>query len=128
MGKFFTDNGTPIAEGQKLLDTVKSATQDLMESDVIYRMDQAELLTLGGHLAKIVGEAISRKITYKLRLTHRYQSMTDDEFRAHLKDKYGECWPIVSLEMEELQRMPQEDLEQAAQNRNFLCDSLISYM
>src|SRR5271170_1453769 len=122
MNKFFTDNGTPTAEGQKLLDIVKSATQDLMESDVVYHMDQAELLILGGHLAKIVGEAISRKITYKLRLTHRYQSMTDDEFRAHLKDKYGECWPIVSLEVEELQRMPQAELERVSNDRNFLCN------
>ena len=128
MGNFFTETGTPTAEGQKILGTVKLAIQDLVESDAVYRLNQAELLTLGGHLAKIAGEAISNKIAYKLRLTHKYQSMTDDEFRAYLKDKYGNCWPIVSIEVEELQRMPQEDLEKVAQDRNFLCDSLVDYM
>lgn len=128
MSKYFTETGSLTTEGERLLSDVKHALSDLIESDPVYRMDQMELRVLGSHLAKMAATGVSDRITRQAQLIGKYQAMTDEEFMAHIHSKYGILWTIVSLEKEELQRMPQSVLEAAAQDRNFICESLYEYM
>lgn len=128
MSKYFTDNGLLTEEGTRLLIWVNLNLNDLMESDAVHFMTESELRTLGAHLAKVVGEGVSKHIADKLQQAAFLQAMTDEEFIAYIEKRYDNNWKLVSLEPEEYVRFPRAILEKLVVDGDYIGDSMLRYM
>lgn len=115
MEKFFDDKGPTDYARRVMLDLTYGLDQ-LMSSDIVCDMDVQELYILQSHLAHIVQEAVSKKISKKLQQELAFEQMTDDQFYDYLKEKYGTIWQLVTLTKEEYNRVPRlsdEDIRKA---------------
>lgn len=114
MRKLFLENGLLSPEGEKLASGVRCAITDMMESDDLKDLSEAELRALQSNLAKMVGDAFGKYIARNIQFINRLNAMTNEEFYSHLKDKYGDNWILHSLEKEERARLPHADLQRLA--------------
>ena len=107
--------GVITPEGKRLMIDLLYGLDQVMTSDEVSAMSEGELRVLGTYLAKVMAEAISAKISKKLQLQSSFDAMSDEEFEAYLKEKYGSVWNLVTLTKEEYQRVPvlsQEKIEE----------------
>lgn len=105
--KWFKENGFLSDEGDKAFLEVKTELENLLDTDEVRDMTISELQTLGSCLAKLTADRIHDKIVHRQRMTSELETMTDDQFYAYLKDKYGEhVWQFCTLSPEELARCP----------------------
>jgi len=56
---------------------------------------------------KMIGDAILNGIVKKRERANSYSALTDDQFYAHLVNRYGQVWMFMTLEPEELTRVAQ---------------------
>jgi len=106
MEKLFDEKGNFTEAGHKLLSDFNYGLFMIMLSDHVADMSEAELRLLGSQLHQIVGETITNKISRKLQITSYFNFMSDMEFEAYLKEKYGPIWDVTPLTPEELARVP----------------------
>jgi hypothetical protein len=111
MNKLFDNHSNLTPDGKRVFVEFDTALHNIMHCDQVNDMTESELLLLGTHMHKIIGEAITKKISQKKQLQHRLAAMTDQQFQDYLKDKYGEMWFITSLEPEECERVPLQDYD-----------------
>jgi hypothetical protein len=109
----YKENGLLSEHGQCVVSPVKTAIFKLLNiNEEIKEMGENELRNLGSSLQKIVGDLISDRIQLKNEVARKLAAMKDDEFYAHLKEKYGDNWMLVSLTGEELERCPRLSKEE----------------
>jgi|SRR6185369_5116035 len=116
MNKLYKENGLLSEHGENVTYPLKDALQRILFHNDIRALSEYELRTLGGALQKIVGDAISERTQAKRELASKFAAMSDDDFYAHLKNRYGEKWMLVSLNNEEFERLPRlskEEIEAA---------------
>lgn len=114
MLNLFLENGLLNKAGEKYTSGVRGAIQEIMESDEIRDMNEAELRALQSNLAKMVGDHFGKLIARNMQFVNQLNAMTDEQFYAHLKEKYGDTWILNSLEKEERDRIPAADLQRLA--------------
>lgn len=115
MSKAFDEKGNFSEEGKRLCIDLRYGLEQLMSSDEVKEMNENELHILGGLLAKMVGEAVSNRISFKRHLQGSLDAMSDEQFESYLKEKYGTIWNLVTLTEEEYRRCPtlsQEKIEE----------------
>ena len=105
MNKYFTDNGFLSEEGKKLVEEFNFGLATTLMQDAVRNMSEAEISTLGCNLGKCLGDTISNLIQSKSQSKNKFIAMTDEQFEAHLKERYGERWMLVSVTKEELDRV-----------------------
>lgn len=116
MSKYFIENGSLSEAGLHLVSGIKNKLEEIITSDEIRYMSEAELRMIETHLHKLLGDTISNKLAARQQLQAKYQAMSDDEFYSYLKEKYGAMWRWLSLTPEELERVPpltNEQIEKA---------------
>jgi hypothetical protein len=128
MSKYFTGNGLLTDKGKHLLLWFNQQLDDLMESDAVHFMSEAELRTLGATLTKAVGEGVSKHIADKLQQAAFLQAMTDEEFMAYMQQRYTNNWKLVSLEPEEYVRFPRAILERLVADGDYIGQTMQEYM
>jgi hypothetical protein len=114
--KLYKDNGILTEEGKNLLAPVEEALRKVFASPEVREMSISQLRTLGSSLSHLVGETTSNVIQGKTELTNRMEKLTDEQFEAYLKAKYGDKWMLVSLTPEEFARvrpLSRESIEKA---------------
>ena len=103
--KFYKENGFLSEEGKKLLAPVAEALSKVFTSVEVREMSESQLRILGSSLSHLVGETTSNFIQSKAEVTRRFESMSEEQFEAYLKAKYGDKWMFVSLTPEEFARV-----------------------
>jgi|SRR5579885_730370 len=114
--KFYKENGFLSEEGKKLLAPVAEALSKVFASADVREMSESQLRVLGSSLAHMVGETTTNVIQSKAEVTRRFEQMSDEQFEAYLKAKYGDKWMLVSLTPEEFARvrpLSKEEIEKA---------------
>lgn len=106
MSKLFQENGFLNKDGERAVFLLKNKLEDILDHDDVRNMSVQELYVLQSNLMKLVADAMSNKIANRQKITNEYAHMTDDEFYAYLKDKYGDLWQFMSLTPEEISRIP----------------------
>src|ERR1017187_9288398 len=123
--KWFKENGILSNEGEKAMIEVRDELDNFLDHDEVEDMSVSELQTLGACLANFVADRIHKKIIRRHQMHNRLEAMTDEEFYAYLKEKYGDhIWQFCTLTPEELARCPTlspEDFEKIMQEnaKNF---------
>lgn len=101
MSKLFKEDGNLTEYGDKLL-------REEFDMEVKLWLKQAnsetEVQILGSLLAKRVGDLVNEQLSTKKAYQGKLDKMTDDQFEAFLKIKYGPRWPLITLTTEELER------------------------
>ena len=69
------------------------------------------LQTLHSNMSRMVGDAVANVVQAREEIeadkrNNPLWKLTDEEFHASLKEKYGEKWMLVGLTKEELNRCP----------------------
>ena len=105
MNKFFDEKGNLTEWARRVMLDLTYGLEQLMASDDVCNMTESELRNLGSHLAAMMGNAVSNKISRKLQKQTVFDAMSDDEFYAYLKEKYGNLWQVLTLTEEELRRV-----------------------
>lgn len=101
---WFKDAGVLNEEGQRATIDFRSDLENLLAKDEVREMTFAELQTLGSNLHKLIGDAISNKISSRMQFANALEQMTDEQFVAYLRAKHGELWSVLTLLPEEIQR------------------------
>jgi hypothetical protein len=128
MGKVFEDDSSLTEDGKRVFLDFNASLAEVMRSDEAHDMSESELLILGTHMHKLIGEAIAKRITQKRVLAVQIDKMNDYEFEAHLRDRYGDTWSIHSLEPEEMDRIPMFRLLALSQDMCSVGQELRKYM
>ncbi len=128
MSKLFTGNGFLTKEGERFTSDFRYGLEQIMSSDEVGDMSLAELHTLQANLTKMVGDAISKRVSRNMRLENQLAAMTDEEFYAHLKEKYGDNWILHSLEKEERARIPVPDMQKLADEMKYVGEEIHKLM
>lgn len=101
--KMFTENGFLSEEGERVF-------SEIIDSKISTILKQAknddELRILESLLKNRIGEAVFNVMQAKREITAKFAAMTDEQFEAYLKAKYGEKHLFISLTPEELDRVP----------------------
>lgn len=105
MNKYFTENGFLSEDGKKLVEEFNSGLVATLNQAGAKNMSEAEIRTLGCNLGKILGDTISNLLQTKSDSKNSFSVMTDEQFEAHLKNKYGARWMLVSVTKEEFDRV-----------------------
>lgn len=105
MNKNFKDNGFLSEDGKRLVEHFVFGLAATLMEDEVNDMSEAELLTLGSNLAKLVGDIISNKIQAKNDLKKKFSEMSDEQFEAYMKTKYGDRWMLMTITNEEFARL-----------------------
>lgn len=106
MSKLFKENGFLSEEGQKAFAPVVSALETLMTSPEVRKMSENEMRLLGSNLASLAGNTVSNAIQARNNIINSLSKMSNEQFYAFLKAKYGDQWMMVSLTPEEFNRLP----------------------
>lgn len=104
MNKLFGENGFLNKDGEKFLEDFKRSLKDILSSNDVGMMTTAEVRLLGSVLSNITGDAISKVIINRSELSEVYNTMTDEQFDKHLREKYdtgNDSWCFKPLEPEE---------------------------
>lgn len=128
MNKMFKENGDLTADAKRMLMDFNYGLSQVMASDGAHDMTESELLLLGTHLHKLIGDTITNRIVNKRQFQKMLDALTDEQFDTYLKDKYGETWFIHSLEEEELKRVPLPDLQKLADEMASVAQNVAMYM
>jgi hypothetical protein len=128
MSKLFTGNGFLTKEGERFTSDFRYGLSQIMSSDEVADMSLGELQTLQSNLAKMVGDAISKRISHNLQLESQMNAMTDEQFYAHLQEKYGDNWILHSLEKEERARLPVPDMQKLADEMKYVGEEIRKHM
>src|SRR5574338_899647 len=114
MKKLFDGNGFLSEEGKKTFEKVQETLSETI-TDVCRDMSESEMLTVQATLAKMVGDTMSWHMQSKRDLKNRFAAMSNEQFEAYLKSKYGARWHLVSLTKEELDRVPRLTRDQVTE-------------
>jgi hypothetical protein len=82
-------------------------------------MTFSEVQTLGANLHKMVGDAVSDRISNRIQFANSLEEMTDEQFEAYLKAKCGTIWNLITLTPEEMARirpLTDEQIKKALQS------------
>jgi hypothetical protein len=112
MTKMFKDNGFLSEEGKKVLQPLHDELMELFSNPEVRNMSVSELRVLGANLAKAVGDLTSGAILARNQMAAKLAAMSDEQFEAYLKARYGEGWMFQSLTPEELERAPRLQTEE----------------
>src|SRR5690606_36085487 len=104
--KYFKENGFLTSEGENLLNPVEKAIKSVFSQEDVKSFSESQLRILGSALAKLVGDTVSDHQQAKREVKAKFAAMTNDQFEAYLKAKYGDRWMLVSLTEEEFERLP----------------------
>ena len=115
MKKLFTDNGFLNHAGKEAFGQVQAALDSTL-SDVCRDMSEQELLMVQAVLAKMVGDTMSSYMQSKRDLKNKFAAMSDEQFDAFLKAKYGDKWRFISLTKEEYERVPRLTQEEVRES------------
>lgn len=94
---FLTPKGKELAN-QKVFQGAKELL-DMMETEI-------ELRIMAGTLSKHIGDLVANKLAEQNQKRSELDAMSDQEFEASMKAKYGENWMLKSITPEELRRCP----------------------
>jgi hypothetical protein len=103
--EWLVDGGSLSEEGKRITADFQTALNDILSKTEVREMTFSEVQTLGANLHKMVGDAISDRITGRIQFANSLEQMTDAQFEAYLKVKYGSVWSRVTLTPEELARI-----------------------
>ena len=111
MSKWFKENGFLSDDGKEALKDFQRALDEILISDEVEEMSQGELQTLQSNMAKMVGDTVSSVFRSRAEVeadkrNNPLWKLTNEEFYASLKAKYGDGWQLVGLTKEELNRCP----------------------
>lgn len=112
MNKMFKENGFLSEEGKKVLQPLHDELTELFSNPEVRNMSVSELRVLGANLAKAVGDLTSEAILARNQMSAKLAAMSDEQFEAYLKARYGEGWMFQSLTPEELERAPRLQTEE----------------
>lgn len=112
MSKLFREDSFLSEDGKKVLQPLHDGLMEVISDIAVREMSVAELRVLGANLAKLVGDVISEQIFARTQNTNRFNTLTDEQFYAQLKAKYGEHWMLVTLTKDELARLPRLSREE----------------
>lgn len=101
MSKVFKEDGNLSDYGNA---TFKAALDGEVKLILGMANTEAELQIIGSLLLKRVADLISEQRAVTKQFTSKLDKMTDDQFEAYLKIKYGARWPLQTLRTEELER------------------------
>jgi hypothetical protein len=121
MNKLFKENGSLTEDGHNFIKPLRMALSEIFLSNEAQDMSSSELLILGSMLSSIVADSVSERILAKNHLFNKINAMTDEQFEAFLKVKYGKRWMLSALTNEEQDRPPKLNKEKIA---NLLKDGL----
>ncbi len=102
---WFQGNGFLSEEGKRMLIDFRDALDNILSKDEVREMTFAQVQTLGSNLHKMVGDAISDRISNRMQFANNLEKMTDEQFEAYLEAKYGNIWRFITLNPEELARV-----------------------
>jgi hypothetical protein len=105
MSKWFKEGGFLNEEGKRVLIDFRSALDNILSKDEVREMTFSEVQTLGSNLHKMVGDAITDRISARMQFAKALEEMTDEQFEAYLKAKHGSVWNLITLLPEELARV-----------------------
>lgn len=128
MRKIFNDDASLTEEGKSIFLDFNIGLSRAMHSDQAHDMGEDELLILSTHMHKVIGDAITNRISCKRQLKAKLQVMTDQEFDTYLKAKYGDNWFIHGLEPEELARVPLSDFQKLADEMTSVSQEIMKHM
>lgn len=109
MSKYFTGNGFLSEEGKRLVEDFNFGLAATFIQDAVKEMSEAELRTLGAALSNIIGNQVSNLIAAKNNLAKKLDDMSDEQFVAFMKAKYGKNWMLISITDEEFNRVKRMD-------------------
>jgi hypothetical protein len=104
------------SENEEILLPVTQSIEKLSSSLAVKEMTIAQLRDLGNSLHDMIENIIFEKVKARTEIALKFQNMTNEQFEAYLKAKYGDKWMFTSLTPDEFARVPnlsQEDLEKA---------------
>lgn len=116
MNKYFKDNAQLTDEGKQVLKPLSEALEQIFGTQTVKDMSVQEIETLASNMAKMVADFVFDKKIVKNEIVKKFNEMTDEQFEAYLKAKYGPQYMLVGLTKEELDRVPplsKEDLKKA---------------
>lgn len=128
MGKLFKDDSSLTEDGKRVFLDFNTSLAEVMRADEVHDMSESELLILGTHMHKTIGDLIAKRITQKRLLAAEVDKMNDYEFEAYLRSRYGDTWHIHSLEPEEMQRISMFRLLALSQDMNSVGEELRKHM
>jgi predicted house-cleaning noncanonical NTP pyrophosphatase (MazG superfamily) len=116
MYKIFKEDGTLSLYGKKVFEQLHYTLSEKIASPEVRALTHNQLLILKSHLSQLVGDLISEIALDKKQSASYLSSLTDEEFEAYMKNKYGEHWEFEACTPEELDRVKpisKEELEAA---------------
>jgi hypothetical protein len=128
MKDLFKENGSLTEEGERFIIDFQYGLSQIMESDEVQEMSDDQLRTLQSNLMKMIGRVFTIKMSRNLQFLNDLFTLTDEQFYAHLKDKYGDNWIFHSLEKEERERIPLPDLQKIADESKYIGETIIKHM
>lgn len=102
MNKYINGNGFLTEDGKRIMAPVQQALNTALKE--LGANDEASLRNAGAVLAKLVGDTISNTIQNKKDTEAMLNAMSDEQFEAFMKAKYGERWLFQTATPEELKR------------------------
>jgi len=102
----FNENGSLNDLGKQLISGLVGSIEMLFNADTIQDLSDEDLRLLGANIQSIIGNAISKQIVNKEKISKTFNSMSDEQFEKYLENKYGAMWRFMSLTAEEFERVP----------------------
>lgn len=115
MNNYFNKNGTLTPEGKRLILHYTGAIDILFNTEECADLSMDELKVLQTNMLAYLNDKFARRLAHKQAIIDKLNQMSDQEFEAYLKEKYGSVWPLLTLSHEEYARVPvlsQEKIEQ----------------
>lgn len=126
--KFFDDNGFLSEDGKRMLLEFNTAIENLIATDEVDDMSEAEIRAMGSVLSKNIGDAVANRISRKLQEKNKLTAMSEKDFEAYLKNKYGDNWFFMTLTPEEFDRVPTLDFDQIYKDIQVIGESLMKHL
>lgn len=106
-------------EDEDILLPVAQSVEKLFSTAPVKEMTVSQLRAFGLYTIRVIADMFAEKVQARENLISRFENMTDDQFEAYLKAKYGEDWMFKSLAPDEFGRVMssegkfKEDIETA---------------
>lgn len=115
----FDEHGYPTKIGKHAIIPFTVTMEKIFSSEYVKDMTVDETKNLIKNLYSIMEKMLSKRIEGKEKLIAQFAGMSDEQFMAYLKVKYGKDYMLTSLPIEEYNRLPDFKFEYSTAHKDY---------
>lgn len=115
----FNEYGHPTKMGRYAVIPFTVTMEKIFSSEYVKYMTIDETKALIKNLNSIMEKMLSKRIEGKEKLIAQFAGMSDEQFMAYLKVKYGKDYMLISLPVEEYNRLPEFKFEHSTPYKDY---------